>query len=84
MRERGSDKLTFKHLLLCFVEFILSYHKYTKNEIETAAAAVNAGCNLELGLPFLKKNIYSYLGEAVAEVRLCDIAQRKGREEDCC
>ncbi|XP_028393522.1 probable beta-D-xylosidase 6 [Dendronephthya gigantea] len=49
------------------LEFILSFHKYTKNEVETAAAAVNAGCNLELGLPSLKKNIYSYLGEAVTK-----------------
>lgn len=43
-------------------------HKYTKNEVETAAAAVNAGCNLELGLPNVSKNIYSYLGEAVEQV----------------
>ena len=69
-------KLTLKHLLLCLVENIMKYHKYTNNKVETAAVAVNAGCNLDLGFPWVKKNIYSYLGEAVAEVRLCDIAQQ--------
>ncbi|CAB3982823.1 probable beta-D-xylosidase 5 [Paramuricea clavata] len=49
------------------LEFILFFHKYTKTKVETAAAAVNAGCNLELGLPNVSKNIYSYLGEAVTE-----------------
>ena len=55
----------------------MSFHKYTKNEVETAAAAVNSGCNLELGLPFVEKNIYSYLGEAVAEVRFLIYCRKK-------
>lgn len=51
-----------------FLEFIMLFHKYTKTPVETAAAAVNAGCNLELGLPNLSNNIYSHLAEAVKKV----------------
>lgn len=46
----------------------MKFHKYTTTPVETAAVAVNAGCNLELGLPNLANNIYSHLGEAVKQV----------------
>ena len=55
--------------LYIILENIMSAHNYTTSKVETAAVAANAGCNLELGFPWYKKNIYSYLGEAVAKVR---------------
>ena len=47
---------------------MLVFHKYKPTVVEIAAAAVNAGCNLELGLTFLANNTYSYLGDAVKQV----------------
>ena len=49
-----------------FPENIMTAHHYTKTEVETAAAAINAGTCLEDGN--LEKNIFSYATEAVQQV----------------
>ena len=47
-------------------ENIMTAHHYTKTEVETAAAAVNAGTCLEDANE--EKNVFSYIGEAVEQV----------------
>uniref|UniRef100_A0ABM5ES04 Fibronectin type III-like domain-containing protein n=1 Tax=Pogona vitticeps TaxID=103695 RepID=A0ABM5ES04_9SAUR len=47
------------------IELIMMAHHYTQSILETAVASVNAGCNLEVTC-VLKRNIFSYIGEAVA------------------
>ena len=46
----------------------MTAHHYTKTEVETAAAAVNAGTCLEDAN--FEKNVFSYIGEAVKQVCL--------------
>ena len=46
----------------------MTAHHYTKTEVETAAAAVNAGTCLEDAN--YEKNVFSYIGEAVKQVCL--------------
>ena len=50
---------------LC-IEIMITNHHYTNNEVDTAAAAVNAGTCLEDGN--LQNNVFSHIGEAVAQV----------------
>ena len=51
----------------------MTAHHYTKTEVETAAAAVNAGTCLEDAN--LEKNVFSYIGEAVKQVHVCVCAR---------
>ncbi|CAH2221934.1 probable beta-D-xylosidase 5 [Pelobates cultripes] len=46
------------------IEFIMLMHNYTKNMLETAVAAVNAGCNLELTFS-LADNVFMKIKDAV-------------------
>ena len=51
---------------LIHVENIKDFHHYTNSSVETAAAAVNAGVNLEdANLPV---NVFSHLGDAIQKV----------------
>ena len=51
---------------LVHVENIKDFHHYTNSSVETAAAAVNAGVNLEdANLPV---NVFSHLGDAIQKV----------------
>ncbi|XP_067167499.1 uncharacterized protein [Apteryx mantelli] len=47
------------------VELIMLGHHYTRSFLETAVAAVNAGCNLELSYG-LKNNVFMHITEALA------------------
>ena len=48
------------------IENIKDFHHYTNSSIDTAAAAVNAGVNLEDGN--LPVNVFSHLGDAILKV----------------
>ncbi|XP_053562988.1 uncharacterized protein LOC128653621 isoform X2 [Bombina bombina] len=47
------------------IEFIQMMHNYTSSFLETAVAAVNSGCNLELAIN-LADNVFMRIGDAVA------------------
>ncbi|XP_050390276.2 uncharacterized protein LOC126809649 [Patella vulgata] len=51
------------------VSNVVTKFNYRNNSVDAAAACVNAGCNIELGLPFLL-NVYQSIGQAVSEGKL--------------
>ncbi|KAK6171512.1 hypothetical protein SNE40_019687 [Patella caerulea] len=51
------------------VSNVVTKFHYRNNSVDAAAACVNAGCNIELGLSFLL-NVYQSIGQAVSEGKL--------------
>jgi beta-glucosidase len=58
------------------IENIINDHHYTDNYVDTAAAAVNAGCNIELGND-IAQNVYSTIVEAVKQGKLTEDVVRE-------
>ncbi|KAH9492176.1 putative beta-D-xylosidase 7 [Bulinus truncatus] len=53
------------------IEFIQEAHNYTNSPLDTAVAAISAGCNLELSNNLLKPD-YMYIVEAVHQGKLTE------------
>lgn len=58
------------------VELIITDHKYLNNSVDTVAACVNAGCNLELS-PDLETPVYSSLLEALEQGKVTEATIRE-------
>ncbi|XP_013379796.1 probable beta-D-xylosidase 2 [Lingula anatina] len=52
------------------IENIISYHKYLKNPVDTVAACVNAGTNLELSPNLNATAVYMSMGKAIEAGKL--------------
>ncbi|KAK3787076.1 hypothetical protein RRG08_031551 [Elysia crispata] len=57
------------------IENIITYHKYLKTKVETVAACVDAGCNLELS-GNLEDAVFMHIVEAVQKGKLNESAVR--------
>lgn len=58
------------------IELIITDHKYLNNSVDTVAACVNAGCNLELS-PDLQTPVYVSLLEAIKQGKLTEETVRE-------
>ncbi|KAK6171513.1 hypothetical protein SNE40_019688 [Patella caerulea] len=57
------------------IENIILRHHYLNNSVDTVAACINAGCNIELGHP--TNNIYDSIGQAVSEGKITETRVRE-------
>ncbi|XP_070188990.1 uncharacterized protein [Littorina saxatilis] len=58
------------------IENIINYHHYLNNSVDTVAACVNAGCNLELSSN-LSKPVFFYLADAVKQGKVTEDTVRE-------
>ncbi|KAK6187931.1 hypothetical protein SNE40_005850 [Patella caerulea] len=58
------------------IENIITQHHYLNNSVDTVAACINAGCNIELGSPQAKR-VYESLGEAISEGKILESRVRE-------
>ncbi|XP_050390277.1 uncharacterized protein LOC126809650 [Patella vulgata] len=59
------------------IENIITEHHYLNNSVDTVAACINAGCNIELGHQRKGEIVYESMGQAISEGKITETRVRE-------